>query len=40
MTNGVFPILLLMDNGVVVHEYTFRNMKEDEIKAFFKTNEP
>ena len=40
MTNGVFPILLLMDNGTVVHEYTFRNMKEDEIKAFFKTNEP
>lgn len=40
INNGVFPILVLMDNGKVVHEYGFRNMKEEEVKAFFKNNEP
>ena len=32
--NGNFPVIVLLDNGEVVHEYGFRNMKEDEIKAF------
>lgn len=41
ITNGVFPVLVMMDNGEVVHEYGFRNMKEEEVKAFFEnTNEP
>ena len=34
--NGNFPVIALMDNGEVVHEYGFRNMSEEEIKAFFK----
>lgn len=34
--NGNFPVIVLMDNGEVVHEYGFRNMHEDEIKAFFE----
>ena len=36
INNGVFPLVVMMDNGVIVHEYGFRNMKEEEIKAFFK----
>ena len=36
MTNGVFPVLVFLENGRVIHEYGMRNMKEDEIKAFFK----
>ena len=40
ITNGVFPVLILMEDGTVAREYGFRNMREDEIKAFFeKTNE-
>ena len=35
ITNGNFPVLVFMENGTVVHEYGFRNMKEAEIKAFF-----
>lgn len=34
--NGNFPVVVLLDNGEVVHEYGFRNMQEDEIKAFFE----
>jgi len=33
--NGNLPAIVLMENGVVVHEYGFRNMDESEIKAFF-----
>ena len=33
--NGNFPVIVFMDDGAVVHEYGFRNMREDEIKAFF-----
>ena len=33
--NGSFPTLVFLDNGTVVHEYGFRNMKEEEIKTFF-----
>ena len=41
INNGVFPIVVLMDNGEIVHEYGFRNLKEAEVKAFFEnTNEP
>ena len=36
INNGVFPLVVMMDNGVVVHEYGLRNMKEEEIKEFFK----
>lgn len=32
--NGNFPVIVLLDNGEVVQEYGFRNMREDEIKAF------
>lgn len=34
ITNGNFPVIVLLDNGDVVHEYGFRSMKEEEIKAF------
>ena len=41
ITNGMFPIVVLMDNGEIVHEYGFRDLKEAEVKAFFEnTNEP
>jgi len=33
--NGHLPTIVLMENGVVVHEYGFRNMDESEIKDFF-----
>lgn len=36
INNGVFPLVVMLDNGVIVHEYGLRNMKEEEIKAFFK----
>ena len=36
MTNGVFPVLVFLENGKVEHEYGFRNMKENEIKTFFE----
>ena len=40
INNGVFPVVVLMDNGEIVHEYGFRDMKEAEVKAFFEnTNE-
>ena len=35
VNNGNFPVLAFLENGSVVHEYGLRNMKEDEIKAFF-----
>lgn len=36
INNGVFPIVVMMEDGNIVHEYGLRNMKEEEIKAFFK----
>ena len=33
--NGNMPVVVFMDNGVVVYEYGLRNMDEGEIKAFF-----
>jgi hypothetical protein len=36
ITDGNFPVLVLMDNGTVIHEYGFRNIKEAEIKAFME----
>ena len=40
INNGVFPIVVLMNDGDIVSEYGFRNMREEEIKAFFEnTNE-
>ena len=35
INNGNFPTIVLLDNGVIVHEYGLRNMKEEEIKEFF-----
>ena len=32
--NGNFPVVVFLEDGVVVHEYGFRNMNEAEIKAF------
>ena len=32
--NGNFPVIVFLEDGEVVHEYGFRNMNEDEIKAF------
>lgn len=32
---GNMPAIVFMENGEVVREYGFRNMNEDEIKAFF-----
>ena len=41
INNGVFPIVVLMDQGDIVGEYGFRNLKEAEVKAFFEnTKEP
>lgn len=36
ITQGNFPIVVLMEDGEVVHEYGFRNMNESEIKMFFQ----
>ena len=35
--NGNFPAIVFLDNGEMVHEYGFRNMREEEIKAFFSS---
>ena len=37
INNGNFPTIVFMDNGEVIHEYGFRNMREEEIKAFLKS---
>lgn len=34
--NGNLPVVVLLEEGAVVHEYGFRNMKEEEIRAFFE----
>ncbi len=36
INNGYFPIVILMDDGEVIREYGLRDMKEEEIKTFFK----
>ena len=33
--DGSFPVVVFMENGQVIHEYGSRNMREDEVKAFF-----
>lgn len=33
--NGSFPTIVFLNDGAVVYEYGFRNMKEEEIKVFF-----
>ena len=35
INNGVIPVLLLLEDGEIIHEYGFRNMEEREIKKFF-----
>lgn len=37
INNGAFPLLVLMNEGEVVHEYGYRNMNEEEIKYFFQS---
>ena len=34
ITNGNFPVLVFLEDGKLVHEYGFRNMREAEIKEF------
>lgn len=34
--NGNLPVIVLLEDGAVVHEYGFRNMREEEIRAFFE----
>lgn len=36
INNGIFPILVMLEDGHVTYEYGFRNMKEEEIKLFFQ----
>lgn len=36
ITSGVFPVILLLEDGEVVGEYEFRSMREKEIQAFMK----
>ena len=41
VTDGIFPFIVLLDNGKVIKEYDLRSMNENYIKAFFEnTNEP
>ena len=35
VNDGQFPTIVFMEDGKVVHEYGFRDMKEAEIEAFF-----
>ena len=35
VNDGQFPTIIFMEDGKVVHEYGFRDMKEAEIEAFF-----
>lgn len=37
INNGVFPLVVLLQDGEPVHEYGLRNMKEEEIKIFFQS---
>ena len=34
VVNGNFPVIVFLEDGEVVHEYSFRNMNEAEIQAF------
>jgi len=34
ITNGSFPIIAFFEDGKLVHEFGFRNMRESEIKAY------
>lgn len=36
ISDGVFPTIVFLDNGQVVNECGFRNMKEAELKEFFR----
>ena len=33
--DGKFPTIVFLEDGEIIHEYGFRNMKEAEIEAFF-----
>ena len=37
ITNGNFPLIVLLNNGEVVYEYGFRNIREGEIRGFFES---
>ena len=34
--NGNLPVIVFLDRGTVVQEYSFRNMNEKDIRAFFE----
>lgn len=34
--DGTFPSVVLLENGKVIHDYGFRNMKESEIRDFLR----
>ena len=36
VNNGIFPILVMLEDGRLVHEYGLRNMREEDIKLFFQ----
>ena len=36
VNNGIFPILVMLEDGHLVHEYGLRNMREEDIKLFFQ----
>ena len=36
VVNGNLPVIVFLEDGEVVHEYGFRNMDEEEIRAFFE----
>ena len=35
VVNGNFPVVVLLEDGIVIREYGLRNMKEEEVKSFF-----
>ncbi len=39
INNGSFPLLVMMNNGVPVQVCGFRNMKEEDLKKFFQSND-
>lgn len=36
LADGKFPLIVMLQDGTVVHEYGLRNMDEEEIKLFFQ----
>ena len=38
-TSGAFPVVVLLQDGKVMGEYGFRNLREQEVRDFMKANE-